>query len=191
MTPRHLFAAASLAAALLAAAGPAAAAPTPLPVGATVTALQDGQPSLLGLDTGFAPGPGSNVVALTDGDLEFLSADFAIALDLFSDGLVQLYDNGGSGLAGTTVLQLAFSGLLAPLASVSVDAAALAGGSVAATLLDGHTLQLTLSDVQLAGGFGPLDIRLAVPEPSPLALLAVASLGAALLRRRPPARRRP
>lgn len=181
------FTAAALAAAAFGGAtGPAVAAP--VPAGTVVTALRDGQPSMLGLDTGFADVAGSNVVTLTDTDLELLSADFVIAVDLFSSGLVQLYDNGGSGWAGTTELILAFAGLLAPLGSVSVDHSMLATGSIGATLLDGgHTLKLTFSDVQLRDGFGPLNLQLnSVPEPATIALIA-AALGAAAgsgLRRR-------
>ncbi|HSW07450.1 hypothetical protein [Aquabacterium sp.] len=181
MTSRLLFARLLAAAALALAAVGASAALTP---GASITALQDGSPSLLGADSGYAAGPGSNVTALSDSDLEFLTADFAIGIDFFSSGLLQLYDNGGSGLAGSTVLAFDFSGLAAPLGSVSVDLSALLSGSVTATLLNDHTLQLTLSDVQLADSFGPLGLQLqTVPEPAPLALLAAAALGAALQRR--------
>ncbi|NRF66973.1 Ig-like domain-containing protein [Aquincola sp. S2] len=181
------FAAAALAAAaLLGASLPLAAAPVPL--GTLVTARQDGQASLLGLDTGFQPGAGSNVVTLTDSDLELLSADFTLAIDLFSSGLVQLYDNGGTGWSGSTELTLSFAGLLAPLGSVSVDHSMLAAGSIDATLIDGgHALKLKLTDVQLRDGFGPLNLQLnSVPEPATIALIA-AALGAAAgsgLRRR-------
>lgn len=177
---------------LAAAAAGSWAAPTPLPplqVGTQVTALQDGAADVLGLDTAFAPGPGSNVTALTDTDLEFLSADYAIGIDLFSNGLVQLYDNNGAGQFANTVLTLAFAGLATPLGTVLVDSAALAAGTLDATLLDDHTLQLTLTNVRLVDAFGPLSLTLgaavaAVPEPTPLALLAAAAAGAALLRRR-------
>jgi hypothetical protein len=176
---RSAAAAACLAAVL--AGVPAAAAPTPLPVGTPVTVLHDGSADVLGLDSGFAAVPGSNVSALTDTDLEFLTADFVIGIDLFSSGRIDLYDNGGAGLAGTTVLQLSFAGLLAPLSAAALDLSALAGGTAEATLLDDHTLQLTLTDLAFREPFGPLRIDVAaasVPEPAPLALLAVAALGA-------------
>jgi hypothetical protein len=176
---RSAAAAACLAAVL--AGVPAAAAPTPLPEGTPVTVLHDGSADVLGLDSGFAAVPGSNVSALTDTDLEFLTADFMIGIDLFSSGRIDLYDNGGAGLAGTTVLQLSFAGLLAPLSAAALDLSALAGGTAEATLLDDHTLQLTLTDLAFREPFGPLRIDVtaaSVPEPAPLTLLAVAALGA-------------
>jgi hypothetical protein len=173
-------AAAACLAALLAGA-PAGAAPTPLPEGTPLTVLHNGSADVLGLDSMFVAGPGSNVSALTDAELEFLTADFVIGIDLFSSGRIDLYDNGGAGLAGTTVLQLSFAGLLAPLSAAALDLAALAGGTAEAMLLDDHTLQLTLTDLAFREPFGPLRIDVAVasvPEPTPLALLAVAALGA-------------
>jgi hypothetical protein len=191
---RNAAAAACLAALL--AGVPAAAAPTPLPVGTPVTVLHDGSAGVLGLDTGFAAGPGSNASALTDTDLEFLTADGLIAIDLFSSGRIDLYDNGGAGLAGSTVLQLSFAGLLAPLSAAALDVSALAGGTAHAALLDDHTLQLTLTDLQFREPFGALRIDVttaSVPEPAPLALLAVAALGAlaASALQRPVQRRAP
>jgi hypothetical protein len=185
-------AAAACLAALLAGA-PAAATPTPLPAGTPVTVLQDGSASVLGLDTGFTAGAGSNTSALTDTDLEFLTADFMFAIDLFSTGRIDIYDNGGSGMTGSTVLRLSFAGLLAPLSAAALDVSALVGGAAQATLLDEHTLQLTLTDLQFREPFGMLRVDLgaaSVPEPAPLALLAAAALGmvtASRLRR--PARR--
>jgi hypothetical protein len=191
---RSAAAAACLAA--LSAGAPAGAAPTPLPEGTPVTVLHDGSANVLGLDSGFAAGPGSNVSALTDADLEFLTADFIIGIDLFSSGRIDLYDNGGAGLTGSTVLQLSFAGLLAPLSAAALDVSALAGGTAHAALLDDHTLQLTLTDLQFREPFGALRIDVttaSVPEPAPLALLAVAALGAlaASALQRPVQRRAP
>jgi len=176
---RSAAAAACLAASL--AGTPATAALTPLPAGTPVTVLHDGNADVLGLDSGFAAGPGSNASALTDADLEFLTADGLIAIDLFSSGRIDVYDNGGAGLAGSTVLQLSFAGLPAPLSAAALDLSALVGGTAEATLLDARTLQLTLTDLQFREPFGLLRIDVAaasVPEPAPLALLAVAALGA-------------
>ena len=170
---------------LLGTAAMAFGAPILLPQGTLITALQDGQASVLGADTGFAPGAGSNVTALSDTDLEFLTADTLVGIDLFSSGLVQLYDNGGTGLSGSTVLQLDFGALL--FEGVSVDLSSLLGGSINATRINPHTLQLTLTDLQLDGSFGPLNLQLqqaqSLPEPAPLALLAAAALALALSRR--------
>ncbi len=182
MKPSNAFAQ-GLAAALITLAGSASAG---LTAGAGITALQDGNATPLGADSGYAPGAGANVTTLSDSDLEFLTADYAIGIDFFSSGLLQLYDNGGVGLAGTTVLSFDFSGLGEALAAVSVDGSALLGGSLSASVLDGHTLQLTLTDLRLADTFGPLSLQLrtqSVPEPAPMALLAAAALAASLQRR--------
>lgn len=185
MLSRHALSRAAVAAVLCLGSALATAAPILLPQGTLITALQDGQPSVLGADSGFAGGAGSNTTALNDADLEFLTADTLIGIDLFSSGLVQLYDNGGGGLAGSTVLQLDFGALL--FDGVSVDLSSLLGGSINATLINPHTLQLTLTDLQLDGSFGPLNLQLqqaqSLPEPAPLALLAAAALALALSRR--------
>jgi hypothetical protein len=180
-----------LAAALLASLGGAASAA--LTPGTVITGLQDGQATLLGNDSGFVAGPNSNVTALSNIDLEFLSGDAVIGIDFFESGLVQLYDNGGAGLAGSTVLRFDFAGLLAPLVAVSADLSTLLGGSVSAELIDADTLQITLTDLNLGDQFVPLSLQLRaqaqeLPEPAPWALLALAALGAALTRR--PARPR-
>lgn len=176
---------------VLACAGSAAwAALTP---GTLITGWQDGQPTLLGNDSAYTAGPDAHITTLSDTDLEFLSADAAIGIDFFSSGLLQLYDNGGAGLAGSTVLLFDFAGLAAPLTDVGIDLSTLLGGSISASLIDGDTLQITLTDLNLGDQFVPLNLQLRaqaqdLPEPTPLALLAVAALGAALTRR--PARPR-
>ena len=99
-----------LAAALALGALPAAQA-AGVPVGTVITGSVSGATSgLLGLDSGFTPGPGSNITALSAADLEFLTDDFAVGIDFFSDGLVTVYDNGGTGLiAGSYTLSFDFA----------------------------------------------------------------------------------
>lgn len=185
---------AGLAAALLSLAGlgSAQASATPLPPGSEVTATLNGSAeAMLGSRAGFAALPGSNITPLRDDDLEFLSADYELAVDLFSDGLIRLYDNSGTGQwAGTRLLNLSFAGLLTPLGSVTlVDLSLLLSGSVQASLLDEHTLQISLQDLQWLPGsdFATLELQLnsaELPEPGTLALLAAAA-AAGLARRRP------
>lgn len=183
-----------LAAALLCLGGLAAtpAHATPVPVDTEVTGSLDGSPAkLLGSQSGFQSVPGSNITPVRDDDLEFLSDDFELAVDLFSSGLIRLYDNGGTGLwAGTRVLNFSFAGLLTPLGSVSLgDLSQLVSGQVQASLLDGYTLQITLQDLQwqASADFGTLEVQLnsaELPEPASAALLAAAAAAALASRRR-------
>ena len=185
---------AGLAAALLSLAGlgSAQASATPLPLGSEITATLNGSAeALLGSRAGFAALPGSNITPLRDDDLEFLSADYELAADLFSSGLIRLYDNSGTGLwAGTRVLTFSFAGLLTPLGSASLaDLSQLLSGQVQASLLDAHTLQITLQDVQWQAStdFGTVDLQLnsaELPEPASAALLAAAAAAALASRRR-------
>ncbi len=159
-----------------------------LSLGSQVTATANGDANaLLGADSGYAAVAGGNTTTVSDTDLEFLSADFAIGLDFFSDGRLDVYDNTGTGLlAGTTVLQFSFAGLAASLGAFSLgDLSQVAGGSITAQLLDGQTLQLTLTDVQFSSAnFSSFSAQVSsVPEPTPLALLA-AGLGLMAWRRR-------
>ncbi len=159
-----------------------------LNLGSQVTATANGDASaLLGADSGYAAVAGGNTTAVSDTDLEFLSADFAIGLDFFSDGRLDVYDNTGTGLlAGTTVLQFSFAGLTTPLTAFALgDLSQVVGGSISAAWLDGQTLQLTLNDVQFSSSnFASFNAQVSnVPEPTPLALLA-AGLGLLAWRRR-------
>jgi len=156
--------------------------------GSLVTGVLDGAPeNLLGLDTGFEPVPGANITALTDTDMEFLSSDYGLGVDLFSNGLIRLYDNSGSGWLGSHVLTLSFGGLTAPLSGVVFsDLSSLLSGSVSAALLNENTIQLTFTDVQFssATSFSTMDVQVSsVPEPSTVALLAAGALALAWRRR--------
>jgi hypothetical protein len=154
--------------------------------GSLITGLLDGAPeNLLGLDTGFESVTGANITALTDTDMEFLSSDAGLGVDLFSNGLIRLYDNSGSGWLGSHVLTLSFAGLSSALSSVVFsDLSYLLSGSISATVLSANTVQLTFTDVQLSGAFATLDAQVtAVPEPSTAALLAAGALTLAWRRR--------
>ena len=178
---------AAAAAALLLAGAVSAA---PLTLGSSVRGLLNGSADgLLGADSGYQVQPGSNTTSLSDLDLEFISSDFALAIDFQSDGLLRLWDNTGLGeLAGSQVLEFSFTGLEQPLIEAALsELGQIAGGSIQIELLDPSTLRLSLQDLRFSEAFGFVDARItaaaAVPEPGALALLALATLAAACARR--------
>jgi hypothetical protein len=176
------------AAAVLLVAGAVSAAP--LTLGSSVSALLNGSTDrMLGADSGYAAQAGSHITAISDLDLEFISSDFALAIDFQSDGLLRLWDNSGlAELAGTQVLEFSFAGLEQPLIDAMLsDLGQIAGGSIQIELIDASTLRLSLQDLRFSEAFGFVDARItaaaAVPEPGALALLALATLAAAFARR--------
>ncbi|MDT7837088.1 hypothetical protein [Aquabacterium sp. OR-4] len=178
-----------LLAAGLAAAGVAAA--TPLVAGLTqVQGRLDGA-DLLSLDTAYAA---SAAATLSDGfgDIELLAPDFGLAVELSSDGVLRLIDFDGDGALAGGVLRLGFDALPTPLGAVlALDFSALAAGSLVASLIDAHSVQIAWQGVQLAAPFAELSWQLqSVPEPGALALLATAALAAAAARPRPGRRTR-
>ncbi len=70
-----------------------------LPAGTPITGQVGGAATtLLGLDHGFADEAGSTVTALSAGELEYLTGDFAVGVDFFTDGRVQVWNNSGTAL---------------------------------------------------------------------------------------------
>ncbi|MFG6455625.1 PEP-CTERM sorting domain-containing protein [Roseateles sp. BYS96W] len=161
--------------------GGAAAQAAPVPVGTVITGQVNGASSaLLGLDHGYADEAGSNVTALSDGfgDLEFLTADYAVGIDFTSSGLLQVWNNSGAAaLPGTYALTFSFAGLTQPLSGfVGLDLSGISSGGVSLARLDDHRIALTLNDLTFNDSFGSFTAQLnvaAVPEPASGALLAL------------------
>lgn len=141
-----------------------------LPEGTSIT----GQPAgLLGFDANRNDYLTGGVSAVSDGNIEFLTEDFALALDFSSDGLLRLFDNLGTGDdAFNYSLRFSLSGLTGPLGRLSLlDASNLTGGTLSFNILDLNTFDLVMRDVKFAPGFTFADVGIAVDEPSPLVLL--------------------
>jgi len=179
-TPKTL---AVLAAALLA--GTAAQADG-LPPGMLITGHVSGASStLLGLDHGFADEPGSNTTALAAADLEFMTDDFAVAVDFFSDGHIEVWNNSGAAsLAGSYTLTFEFAGLGQAVGSfAALDVSSLNGGNVSFQVLSPNSVSLSFTNLSFSGEFGSFKAQIGVvPEPASAALLG-AGLGLLALRR--------
>lgn len=176
---------------LLAALAAGGAHAAPLLDGALVTGSVTGGPAtaLLGADSGYAAGPGSETTAVIDDAFaqEFVSDDFALIVDFGTDGTVRFFDNGGSGLlAGTYEFIFDFSGLAGPLAGL-VFGDAPAGGSFSGELLGPASVRFVLSDVDFGSAFGSVQASL-VPEPGTLLLAGVGLSVLVRQRRRFPSR---
>jgi hypothetical protein len=159
----------------------------PLPAGTLITGQVSGASTLLlGLDHLFADEPGTDTTALAAADVEFITPDGALAVDFFTDGRVQVWNNtGATSLPGNYTLSFGFAGLTQPLTTFApLDTAQLAGGSLSVQLTGPTTLSLTLSQVRFTTEFGSItaQVATAVPEPASLALFG-AGLGLIALRR--------
>lgn len=161
-----------------------AAAAIILPEGTQITAEPS---SLLGYDAALNDYVSGGSAALTDGNIEFLTSDFALGIDFQSDGLLRLWDNLGTGAdAFNYTLRFSFADMASQLSAIALqDASNIAAGNVFVSLIDADTFELALRDVRFNPGFTFADVGISVPEPQTLPLFA---LGGALtlvaLRRR-------
>ena len=175
-TMHHLW---GIIAATVLVAGPAAATPV-LSEGISIAADPS---SLLGFDATLNDYLAGGVSAVNDQNIEFLTDDFALGIDFYSDGVLRLWDNLGTGAdLFNYTLRFSFTGLNGMLADIQLsDVSALTGGDLLFKILDGNTFELTLRDVRFAAGFSYADLGIAVDEPS---LLALFMLGLAYAARR-------
>jgi hypothetical protein len=142
--------------------------------------------SLLGYDAGLNDYVSGGASALSDANIEFLTGDFALGIDFRSDGLLRLWDNLGTGAdAFNYTLRFSFSDLALPLSGIALqDTSNLIAGNLFVNLIDGHTFELALRDVQFSPGFTSADVGISVPEPGTLSLFALGVLALFALRRR-------
>jgi PEP-CTERM motif len=168
-----------LAAALMLALGSTLALAAPV-----ITGTHNGNTDLLGADQAYAAVAGSHITTLSDSDVEYISADFALQIDFFSSGLIQLYNNSGEpGLAGSHTLSFDIAGLGQDISGISLlDDGQVLGGSISSSSwLSPSSFSISFTDLELADGWGPVSLQLslasaaAVPEPATL-VLAVSGL---------------
>lgn len=179
------------AAACVLALGAPAAFASPLLMGATATATVSGPANaMLGADAGYAAGPGSNITLVTDDPLqqEFISDDFAIVVDIASNGRLTFSENSGtSAWMGVYEIVFSFSNAASFGSVVFDDLSQLASGSVTATMLSNASFRVVFDEVRFLGEFGSLGAAITAPAAvSAPGTLALAVLGLALcgLRRR-------
>lgn len=156
-----------------------------LPEQTAITGSASGVASgVLGFDQNFANVPGTQTTALLDAELEFLTDDFAIGIDFFSDGRLVFYDNTGNGSwPGSYRLSFSFAALPQALdAIVPLQTSAISAGSFGAAVVDGATLQFSFNNLVLQAPFASFSWQASpVPEPSAAWLLLLGLAGTLLL----------
>jgi hypothetical protein len=157
--------------------------PAQVPEGTRITAEPA---SLLGYDVGLNDYVSGASSVVTDRDIEFLTGDFALGIDFQSNGLLRLWDNLGTGDdVFNYSLRFSFSDLALSLSEIGLENTSnLIGGNLFVNLIDSHTFELALRDVQFRPGFTYADVGLSVPEPGTLPLLAFGVLLATVAWRR-------
>jgi len=144
---------------------------------ASITATYNGAADgMLGLDHGFAAGPGANTSKLdpTDTGVEFFTSDFLFGIDFSTDGLLTVIANYAVP-PGAYSMRFDLGGAL-PITAFTLAGMGGVTGMPGLSIIDSHTIALDLSGVDWSE-FGALSARLetgtavAVPEPGAPAML--------------------
>jgi len=144
---------------------------------ASITATYNGAADgMLGLDHGFAAGPGANTSKLdpTDTGVEFFTSDFLFGIDFSTDGLLTVIANYAVA-PGAYSMRFDLGGAL-PVTAFTLAGMGGVTGIPGLSIIDSHTIALDLSGVDWSE-FGALSARLetgtavAVPEPGAPAIL--------------------
>jgi len=155
---------------------------------ASITATYNGAADgMLGLDHGFAAGPGANISKLdpTDTGVEFFTSDFLFGIDFSADGLLTVIANYAVA-PGAYSMRFDLGGAL-PITAFTLAGMGGVTGMPGLSIIDSHTIALDLSGVDWSE-FGALSARLetgtavAVPEPGAPAILLGGLAALALVR---------
>jgi len=144
---------------------------------ASITATYNGAADgMLGLDQGFAAGPGANTSKLdpTDTGVEFFTSDFLFGIDFSADGMLTVIANYAVA-PGAYSMRFDLGNAL-PVTAFTLTGMGGVTGIPGLSIIDSHTIALDLSGVDWSE-FGALSARLetatavAVPEPGAPAIL--------------------
>ena len=155
---------------------------------ASITATYNGAADgMLGLDHGFAAGPGANTSKLdpTDTGVEFFTSDFLFGIDFSADGMLTVIANYAVA-PGAYSMRFDLGNAL-PVTAFTLTGMGGVTGMPGLSIIDSHTIALDLSGVDWSE-FGALSARLetgtavAVPEPGAPAILLGGLAALALVR---------